>query len=198
MTAEELKARTKRVALDVIRLTTELRPSVTTEPLVRQLLKSGTGAGAAYRAACRAKSRADFAATLAILEEEADDSAYWLELLAEAGLVRRELVSLLAEANELIAITVASIRTVTSHTVISCLNAPPTKTMAVSAQWVENLQAPHPPPDDVSIPQGIRPPQSALVNKPAIPQSPIAVMRPWSLPVCCRLRTGRWPRRARQ
>jgi four helix bundle protein len=78
----------------------------------KQLLRSGTSVGANYRASCRARSPAEFVAKMGIVEEEADESAYWMELLIESGLVpERRLKDLLAEANELVAITVASIRT---------------------------------------------------------------------------------------
>lgn len=79
------------------------------------MLRSGTSVGANYRAACRARSRADFVAKMKIVEEECDESIYWLELLAEAGSVKAErLVDLLNEANELLSLTVASIKTARS------------------------------------------------------------------------------------
>ena len=78
----------------------------------RQLTRSGTSIGANYRAACRGKSTADVIAKLRIVEEEADESAYWMELLIESGLVpEARLSELLQETNEIIAMTVASIRT---------------------------------------------------------------------------------------
>ena len=80
--------------------------------LGRQLLRSGTSIGANYRAACRGKSTADVIAKLRIVEEEADESAYWMELLIESGLVSEARLSeLMQETNEIIAMTVASIRT---------------------------------------------------------------------------------------
>ena len=79
----------------------------------RQLLRSATSVGANYRAACRARSSAEFVAKLGIVEEEGDESVYWLELLVETRAVRPELMTdLLAEANEIVAMIVASIRTV--------------------------------------------------------------------------------------
>ncbi len=78
----------------------------------RQLIRSGTSIGANYRAACRGKSTADVIAKLRIVEEEADESAYWMELLIESGLLpEARLSELLQETNEIIAMTVASIRT---------------------------------------------------------------------------------------
>jgi len=78
----------------------------------KQLLRSATSVGANYRAACRAKSNADFISKMGTVEEEADECLYWMELLAEAKLVQPEkLQPLMAEADELVAITVSSINT---------------------------------------------------------------------------------------
>ncbi len=78
----------------------------------KQLLRSATSVGANYRAACRARSAAEFQAKLGIVEEEADESGYWIELFVESGLVKAALVQSLAdEASELTAITIASIKT---------------------------------------------------------------------------------------
>lgn len=77
-----------------------------------QLLRSGTSVGANYRAACRARSVAEFCAKLGVVEEEADESIYWIELATDAGLVSRQRVSeLLKEANAIVAMVVASIGT---------------------------------------------------------------------------------------
>lgn len=77
-----------------------------------QLLRCGTSVGANYRAACRAKSTADFIAKLGIVEEEADESIYWIELLVEAGLLKQSRVAdLLDEANQILSIVVSSINT---------------------------------------------------------------------------------------
>ena len=108
----QLKGRTKKFALDVIRLVEGLPPSYTGQVLGRQLLRSATSVGANYRAACRAKSAADFIAKMGIVEEEADECIYWMELLGETQLAQPEkLQPLMTEADELVAITVASIRT---------------------------------------------------------------------------------------
>ena len=109
---EDLKPRTKRFAFRVIRLVRSLPHDDVAHVIGKQLLRSGTSVGANYRAACRARSSADFCAKMGIVEEEADESAYWLELLIEAEVIEERLLAeLLAEANELVAITVASIST---------------------------------------------------------------------------------------
>ncbi len=81
MTPEELKTRTKAFAVRVIRLVDALPRSLAAQVVGRQLLRSATSVGANYRAACRAQSRAEFAAKLSIVVEEADETLYWLELL---------------------------------------------------------------------------------------------------------------------
>jgi len=108
----DLKARTKKYALDTIRLVQSLPRNQTADILGRQLIRSGTSVAANYRAACRARSRADFLSKMGIVEEEADETQFWIELLTEAGLVKPDKVAnLIKESNELIAITVSSIRT---------------------------------------------------------------------------------------
>src|SRR5438034_8907616 len=84
----DLKLRTKRFALDVIRFVESLPSDETSRILGRQLLRSGTSVGANYRAARRAKSSADFISKMGNVEEEADESAYWLELLVDSGKVK--------------------------------------------------------------------------------------------------------------
>jgi len=84
MDEQEFKRRTKRLALRVIERVDELPKSRTADVLVRQLVRSGTSVGANYRSVCRGKSTADVLAKLAIVEEEADETIYWLELLIEA------------------------------------------------------------------------------------------------------------------
>ena len=80
--------------------------------LGRQLLRCATSVGANYRAACRGKSAADVLAKLAIVEEEADESIYWMEMLVDSGALRQAQVEkLLSEGNEIVAMTVASIKT---------------------------------------------------------------------------------------
>jgi four helix bundle protein len=109
---EELRARTKRFALRIIRLFRNLPRSAEAQILGKQLLRSGTSVGANYRAAGRARSTAEFSAKIGIVVEEADETVFWLECLMDAGIVKKELLSdLLKEANELVAIFAASYRT---------------------------------------------------------------------------------------
>ena len=113
MNVEELKERTKNFAIEILKFVDELpAKNRTAEVLGRQLLRSGTSVGANYRSACRAKSRADFVAKMGIVEEEADETIYWTELLVEAKVTPKDRVTwLLREADELVAIAVASIKT---------------------------------------------------------------------------------------
>jgi four helix bundle protein len=112
MDEQEFKGRTKRLALGVIELVESLPRSRTANVIGRQLLRSATSIGANYRSACRGKSTADVLAKLAIVEEEADETIYWLELLVEAKIVAASRVlELVKETNEIVAMTVASIKT---------------------------------------------------------------------------------------
>ncbi len=96
-----------------MRLVEKLPRSHVGDVLGRQLLKSATSVGANYRAACRARSKAEFRAKLGIVEEEADECGYWLELLVEGKLVRKAALSaLMKEADEIVALVVASLKTV--------------------------------------------------------------------------------------
>lgn len=109
MNAEELKQRTKQFSLRVIKLVGALPNSVEGRAIGNQLVRSGTSVGANYRAVCRARSKPEFIAKLGVVEEEADESAFWMELIIESDLMKRELVeSLLKEANEIVAIIAAS------------------------------------------------------------------------------------------
>ena len=108
----DMRLRTKRFALDVIRFCSKLpgRPEIVV--IRNQLLRAATSVGANYRASQRAQSTAHFLTKLALVEEEADESMYWMEMLEELGWKDDpELMRLLGEANELVAITVASKRT---------------------------------------------------------------------------------------
>src|SRR6266850_214087 len=112
MTEIEMKQRTKAFALRVIKLAGTLSKDFVGRRLGDQLLRSGTSVAANYRAACRGRSKADFINKLGIAEEEADESALWMELLIESGLVSgRRLEKLLDEANQLTAILVSSRKT---------------------------------------------------------------------------------------
>ena len=117
MNRDELKDRTKRFALRIIRLCESLSGKPSARVIASQLLRSGTATGANYRAACRARSKPDFISKLGIVLEEADETVYWLELLVEAGMVNRERVNdLLNEAEQLVSIFAASRLTALSST----------------------------------------------------------------------------------
>lgn len=111
MNEEELKKRTKNFALRVMKLVSILPKNIESRSIGSQLIRCGTSVGANYRAACRSRSKVEFIAKLGIVEEEADESAFWMELIIESGLMKRELVEpLLQEANEITAIMTASRR----------------------------------------------------------------------------------------
>ena len=117
------KKRTKQLALRIIKVVDALPKNRTADVIGRQLIRSGTSIGANYRAACRGKSTADVIAKLRIVEEEADESVYWMELLIESGLVSDgRLSELMQETNEIIAMTVASIRTLQKRNGIPPIN----------------------------------------------------------------------------
>ena len=112
MTREEFKARTKSYSLRVIKLVEALPRDAVSKTLGHQLLRSGTSVAANYRASVRAKSTADFIAKMGIVEEECDESLFWMELLIESGRIKPGRVTdLMHEGGELLAITVASIKT---------------------------------------------------------------------------------------
>jgi four helix bundle protein len=107
-----LKERTKSFALDIIKLVESLPKGRTADVIGRQLLDAGTSVGANYRAACRARSSADFISKMGIVEEETDETMYWMELLVGAKVVQQNDISnLLEEANQILAMTVSSIKT---------------------------------------------------------------------------------------
>jgi four helix bundle protein len=112
MNEERFKDRTKQLALQVIGITAALPKSSAADVVGRQLLRSATSVGANYRAACRAKSRADLIAKLSIVEEEADETCYWLEIIVESALLpQTDVNAVMQEAHEITAMTVASIKT---------------------------------------------------------------------------------------
>ena len=112
MNEQEFKQRTKALALRVIKLVSLLPKNTVSEVIGKQLIRSGTAVGANYRAACRARSTADLIAKLRIVEEEADECLYWMELIVEAKLVDvANLRSIMSETNEILTMTVASIKT---------------------------------------------------------------------------------------
>ena len=108
----DLKIRTKLFAISIIRFVRSLPKTEEAFIFGKQLLRSGTSVGANYRAARRGKSTADFINKIIIVEEEADECCYWLELLAESNIVdKKQIESLLKEANELTAIFTATGKT---------------------------------------------------------------------------------------
>jgi four helix bundle protein len=112
MTKSELKNRTKKFALEIIKLVDGLPNSQASRVLGNQVLRSATSVAANYRAACRSKSTADFIYKLNMVEEESDESLFWLELLTESGIVGEQWAKpLMQEADELTAIFVASAKT---------------------------------------------------------------------------------------
>ncbi len=112
MRCQDLQTRTKQFALQVIAFCERLPNDETSRILKRQLLRAGTSVGANYRAACRAKSKPAFISKMGDVLEEADECGYWIELLAESGKVdTKTSAPLLKEANEMVAISIASINT---------------------------------------------------------------------------------------
>ena len=116
MNKEELKERTKRFAIRVFRFITSLEKGKPTDIISNQLLKASSSVAANYRAVCRGKSNADFLHKLKVVDEEADESLFWLEFIRDLELKcdKKELAELLKEANELVSIFSASIRTIKS------------------------------------------------------------------------------------
>ncbi len=109
---EQIKKRTKLIGLEVIKLIDELPNKPSAWAIAKQIVRSSTSIGANYRAACRAKSTADFINKLKIVEEETDETHYWLEILEESKLVLSGRVeSFKKEVNEILSIVVASIKT---------------------------------------------------------------------------------------
>ena len=109
MTTDELKARTKEFALRVTRLVDVLPNSVKGRAIANQIIRSSTSVAANYRAACRARSRAEFIAKIGVVEEEADETAFWLELIIDSKIrSKTQIEPLLKEAGELVAIMAAS------------------------------------------------------------------------------------------
>jgi four helix bundle protein len=109
MTTDELKARTKEFALRVIRLVDALPNTVKRRAIANQIMRSATSVAANYRAACRARSRAEFIAKIGVVEEEADETAFWLELIVDSSIrTEKQIGPLREEANEIVATMAAS------------------------------------------------------------------------------------------
>lgn len=113
MNPEQFKQRTRKLALRIMKLCDAIPSTIAGRAIANQLVRSGTSVGANYRAACRARTKKEMAAKLGYVEEEADESIYWMELLVEAGLIpAADLEPLMTETSEVLAMTVASIRTI--------------------------------------------------------------------------------------
>jgi four helix bundle protein len=107
--ADELKLRTKKFAIRIVKVFQALPRSEDARTLGKQLLRSGTSVAANYRAVCRSRSKAEFVAKLGVVVEEIDETVFWLELLVESGIIRPvRLGNLQREANELLAIFISS------------------------------------------------------------------------------------------
>jgi four helix bundle protein len=125
MTKEELKKRTKTFALTVISLVNELPNTKGGNAIGNQLIRSGTSVAANYRTACRARSTAHFISKITIVEEECDESQFWIELIDESGMLRHDqVVDILKEANELTAIFTTSGKTARNNNPKSTIRNP--------------------------------------------------------------------------
>jgi len=111
MPSEDFKVRTFQFGIRCIRLVEALPKSLAADIIGRQLLRSATSVGSNYRAAIRGRSRAEFIAKLGIVEEECDESLHWIEVLVELNILQENRVAdLVREANEILAITISSIK----------------------------------------------------------------------------------------
>ncbi len=116
MTPDDLRERSKQFVLRIVKMYRALPSGGDAEVMGKQVLRSGTSVAANYRAACRSRSRAEFASRMAIVMEEADETVFWLEMISESGTLRPERVAdLLTEARELTAIFTASQHTARSR-----------------------------------------------------------------------------------
>ena len=112
MTKDELKLRTKQFAINIIKLVEDLPNTKAGNTIGNQIIRSGTSVAANYRSACRARSNADFISKITIVEEECDETLFWIELIMDSGLLKKDrLTDMIREANELTAIFTATGRT---------------------------------------------------------------------------------------
>jgi four helix bundle protein len=112
MNAEELKVRTKKMSLDIYRLVAAIPHGREVDVVVKQIVRSSSSVAANYRAACKARSKADFISKIGIVEEEADETAFWLDYLVDLDLLDpKKAAPLMREVTELVAIFTASGRT---------------------------------------------------------------------------------------
>ena len=123
MDEKTFKARTKKLAVAIIKQMDKLPKSRAADVVVNQIIRSGTSIGANYRAACRAKSTADMINKMKIVEEESDETMYWLEILADADLAPKEQIrELYKETNEILAMTIASVKTLRNRSQSKIVN----------------------------------------------------------------------------
>lgn len=116
MKGEALQIRTQEFALRILKMAVKVPNSYSAQVMAQQITRSATSVGANYRAACRSKSRKDFANKLKMVEEELDETIYWLELIGDSGVFpKSRLKPLLDEGNELISIIVKSLKTVRAN-----------------------------------------------------------------------------------
>ncbi len=112
MTTNELKDRTKKFALSIINLTEKIPSTTQGRVICNQIIRSGTSVGANYRAAIRSRSKAEFISKLNIVQEEADETLYWLELLMDTKLLDGKVLNdIMKETNELVSIFTSSLKT---------------------------------------------------------------------------------------
>ena len=116
MNSTQFQDKTKRLGLHVIRFVEVLPQNYTSRVIINQILRCALSVGANYRAVCRAKSDKDFINKMKIVEEECDETIYWLEIIEESGLAKMEIVTpLKREAKEILAMIVASINTMSKN-----------------------------------------------------------------------------------
>jgi four helix bundle protein len=112
MNSEDMKARTRAFGLRIIRLAESLPDTPTARVIRNQMLRCGPAVGANYRAACRAKSKPDFISKMGNVEEEADETIYWMEMLIDADILKRDrIANLMDEGDQILSIVISSIKT---------------------------------------------------------------------------------------
>jgi len=123
MDEKTFKERTKKLAVAIIKQMDKLPKSRAVDVVAKQIIRSGTSIGANYRAACRARSTADMINKMKIVEEESDETMYWLEILADAELAPKEQIrELYKETSEILAMTIASIKTLRNRSQSKIVN----------------------------------------------------------------------------
>lgn len=126
MDEKTFKSRTKKLAVAIIKEVDKLPRSLAADVIAKQIIRSGASIGANYRAVCRAKSTPDMINKLKIVEEESDETEYWLELLTEAGLVHQnQIAGIYKETDEILSMTIASIKTLRARPQSKIVNPKP-------------------------------------------------------------------------